>query len=155
MGLIYETYELLEEIVSTNPENFSGIGLVVYDSKKLDRKSHCDLRPNIKTPQYSIHDKGLVDYLIHISDYHNTLHDGFHMMNESGVLTHVAQYFVPPIVENLAPDQDHGVRVHSSICGSTLQGVLFIAVVCSNSNIYLFQDGKKVNELVEGKMYVK
>lgn len=154
MDLLLETYKMLKEVVYAAPSNFSGIGLVAYDSKKFDSKCHCNLRPNIKNPQYCIKNKEFSDYLIEIADYHNTLHDGFHMMNESGILTHVAQYFVPPIVDNLVPNQEHGVRLHSSMCGSMLEGILFIAVICSDLNIYIFKSGKNVNKLVEERMYV-
>lgn len=153
MDLLLETHELLNKIVKSSPQNFSGIGLIAYDSKKFDSKSHCNLRPNFRNPQYYIKNVEFSDYLAQIADYHNTLHDGFHFMNESGILTHVAQYFVPPVVENLIPNQDHGVRLHSSMCGSTLEGVLFIGVICSDYKIYIFQSGKDVSELVSKKVY--
>ena len=102
------------------------------------------MRPDIECPHLSVDDEEIIDYLSEISDYHNTLHDGFHMVNEKGVLTNVAQYFVPPIVEGLYPNQYHGVRLHSSLCGSTMEGILFIAVICSDDSIYILKEGKVV-----------
>lgn len=139
-----ELFELCKKIVSKRQPNFSGIGLVVYDSQIFDPHKHCDLRPDIECLHYSIKDEEIIDYLNEISDYHNTLHDGFHMVNEEGILTDVAQYFVPPIVKGLYPNQYHGVRFHSSLCGSTMEGVLLIAVICSNESIYILQNGKVI-----------
>lgn len=145
MDLMINTYKLLEEIQSKKINCFSGIGLVVYDSHSFDHTRHCDLRPNDKSPCYSITDNNLCDYLINISDYHHTLHDGFHMMNNQGILTHVAQYFVPPVVKSLIPNQEHGVRLFSSMCGSTIEGVLFIGTISSDYKIYMFQSGNYIN----------
>lgn len=153
MCLINKMYNLCEKIVEKKPENFSGLGLVVYDTNQFDDSLHCDLRPNSDYIHYTIEDEELVDYLINVSDYHNTLHDGFHMLNENGILTHVAQYFVPPIIKEISPDQDHGVRVYSSLCGSTIKGVLFIVAVCSDLSIYIMKDGKVFSKK-EGKLYV-
>lgn len=137
-------FELCKKIVEKKHPYFSGMGIVVYDSLNFDSKKHCDLRPDIECPHLSVDDEEIIDYLSEISDYHNTLHDGFHMVNEKGVLTNVAQYFVPPIVEGLYPNQYHGVRLHSSLCGSTMEGILFIAVICSDDSIYILKEGKVV-----------
>lgn len=144
MELMMNTYKLLKKIKSKENNYFSGIGLVVYDSK-FDHASHCDLRPDIKSPCYSVTDDNICDYFVNISDYHHTLHDGFHMMNNDGILTHVAQYFVPPVVKGLTPNQEHGVRLFSSMCGSTIGGVLFIGVISSSNKIYIFQSGEYIN----------
>ncbi len=116
MSLMVNMYKLLKRITLSDIENFSGIGIVVYGDG-FSEASHCDLRPDIKCPQYSILDDEVFQYLIKISDYHHALHDGFHMVNEQGILTHVAQYFVPPVVKDLQPNQEHGVRLYSSMCG--------------------------------------
>ena len=141
MDLIEKTYALCNNIILKKPERFSGIGLVAYNTE-FDKKSHCDLRPHMSCPQYSVDNDELIDYLIEISYYQNTFHDGFHMINENGILTHVAQYFVPPIVEGFMPNQAHGVRLYSGLCGSTIKGVLFIAVICSDESIYIFRNGE-------------
>lgn len=143
--LIYETIKLLQEIKFRRPKNFSGIGLVAYNDE-FDKNSHCDLRPNKKSNMYYLSDKEFCDYLIDIADYDHCFHDGFHMINQDGKLTHVAQYFVPPVVKGIEPNPDHGVRTYSSICGSTLKGVLFIAAICTNLQIFIFENGKDITE---------
>lgn len=145
MDLILQTYKVLTQIKERLSDGFSGIGLVAYDSSSFSPSNHCDLRPDIDFPHYSIYDEDIYDFLLDISDYRNTLHDGFHFINQDGIVTHVAQYFVPSIVETLSPHPEHGVRLYSSICGSTIPGVLFIATICSNGDIYIFQSGKQVN----------
>ena len=89
--------------------------------------------------------------VIDVSDYHNDLHDGFDMIDSKGNLTHVAQYFVPPIVKRFQPNLKHGVRLHSSICGSVLDGVICIGVISSGRDIYILRNGSYINlEELEG-----
>ncbi len=63
-------------------------------------------------------------------------------MNKGGYLTHVAQYFVPPIVKGLIPNQEHGVRLYSSMCGSMIEGVLFIGMISSDNQVFIFANGE-------------
>lgn len=145
MDLLVKIYKLLKIIKYRKPPNFSGLGLVFYDTQKFDKSHHCDLRPYLENPRYNIADQGICEYFIDIANFSHTLHDGFHMINEYGDLTHLAQYFVPPVVRELKPNPDHGVRLYSSLCGSTIEGVLFIAVISSNFKIYLFKTGDYIN----------
>lgn len=150
MDLLLNSYKLLKKIRGLRPDHFSGIGLVFYD-ESFDRNRHCDLRPGIKSPYYSISDDSICEYLGEISNCHHTLHDGFHMVNSDGLLTYVAQYFVPPVVKGLSPHQEHGVRLYSALCGSTLKGVLFMGIISSNYDIYMFKKGEyiSIDELEE------
>ena len=149
--ILHYMYSLLKRISDNCTENFSGIGIVVYDERVFDSNCHCDLRPNNKCKNYNIKDERIVNYLIDVSDYHNDLHDGFDMIDSKGNLTHVAQYFVPPIVKRFQPNLKHGVRLHSSICGSVLDGVICIGVISSGRDIYILRNGSYVNlEELEG-----
>lgn len=145
MGILERTYEVLKEIKKNPGDGFSGLGLVVYDSEVFDSTIHLDLRPNTDFIHSNIYKKDICNCLKEISDYRNTLHDGFHFIDQQGTLTHVAQYFVPGIVKNLYPIQEHGVRLYSSMCGSTISGVLFIATICSNGDIYIYENGKEMD----------
>lgn len=153
MDLIEKAYNLCKKIVAKKPKNFSGIGIVAYETNVFDETLHCDLRPGIICKPYSIEEDAVVDYLVNIADYHSILHDGFHMINEKGILTHVAQYFVPPVIKEIEPNQDHGVRLYSSLCGSTLEGVIFIATICTDMSIYILKNGK-VYRKKGGMLYV-
>lgn len=145
MSILERIYEVLKEIQKDPGEGFSGLGLVVYDSKLFDSTNHLDLRPKTDFTHCNIYKEDICNCLKEISDYRNTLHDGFHFIDQQGTLTHVAQYFVPGIVKELHPVQEHGVRLYSSMCGSTISGVLFIATICSNGDIYIYENGKEVD----------
>lgn len=138
-----KVFNILKKIKNEHPSNFSGIGIVVYDDE-FDNNRHCNLVVGEGCKKYSITDSQLSDYLIEISDYSSCFHDGFHMINENGELTDISQYFVPPIVKGIKPISGHGVRTYSSVCGSTLKGVLFIAAICTNFQIFMFENGKDI-----------
>ena len=145
MAIVNRMYKVLKEIQKNPGEGFSGLGIVVYDPDVFDETSHLDLRPNDKFINESIYDDDICERFKEISDYRNTFHVGFHFVDRDGNLTHVAQYFVPGIVKNLYPDQEHGVRLYSSMCGSTIPGVYFIATICSNGDIYIYENGKEMD----------
>lgn len=62
MNLEEQAFELCKKIVKKNPQNFSGIGLVVYDSMLFDQHNHCNLRPDIECPHYHLDDEEIIDY---------------------------------------------------------------------------------------------
>ena len=136
MEYIKNLYKILKKIKVRKTSGFSGIGLVVYNTEYFDHGRHCDLRPDIKSPKYSVCDDNICDYLIDISHYEHALHDGFHMMSSDGV---------PPVVKDLKPNPNHGVRLYSSLCGSTIDGVLCIGIISSNYNIYMFKSGEYID----------
>lgn len=145
MDLLLDTYKLMKAVQKKKKERFSGIGIVVYDEKTFDSNRHCDLRPDIKCPKYHITDDKICDYLAEISSYNHDLHDGFVMVDSNGYLSYVAQYFVPPIVKGLMPNQYHGVRLYSSMCGSMIKGVVYIATISSDEKIFIFKNGEYVD----------
>ncbi len=135
---------LLKNMASKSSDTFSGIGIVAYDSKEFSKSNYTDLRPGFKLEKLDIEKPGTAEKLLEITDYKNTLHDGFCLVNEKGELTHVAQYFVPKIVEGLVPNQNHGVRTFSAACGSKIEGVNFIGMISCNNEIYLYKDGQEI-----------
>lgn len=146
-----KVYNLLKNIAQKRDEKFSGIGIVAYDSNSFPTDCHCDLRPNFKLDKVDIEKPAVTNLLLEYADYDNTLHDGFCLVNENGELTHVAQYFVPKIVSNLTPNQNHGVRTYSAACGSKMDGVKFIGMISCNNEIYVYKDGK---ELIHDDEYI-
>lgn len=144
-NMIKMTYNTLNRIRDNWDEEFSGTGLIVYDSKVLKKLHYCALRPSIKcAKELKLGDPKLSDYLLEIGNYNHTLHDGFHMVNEKGVLTHVAQYFVPNIDHSIYPDQNHGTRVHCSILSSLVEGVILIGTITLDKSIYIFKNGESI-----------
>ncbi|MDF2868079.1 MAG: hypothetical protein K0S11_1549, partial [Gammaproteobacteria bacterium] len=61
-------------------------------------------------------------------------------------LTHVAQFFSPPVYKWLPNILGQGARTFCSQCGSNMEGVLMIGSVSSSGTIYLFEQGQLVNE---------
>ena len=139
-----KVFNLLRDMASKSSSSFSGIGIVAYDSKEFSKSNYTDLRPDFKLEKIDIENPEAADKLLEITDYKNTLHDGFCLVNENGELTHVAQYFVPKIVDGLVPNQNHGVRTFSAACGSKMEGVNFIGMISCNNEIYLYKDGQEI-----------
>jgi len=141
--LIENFCRLLKKISKKRTKNFSGIGMVVYNSALLPEKSHCDIRPLIFCPKGTkISEKSCLEYLLEISQTSHPLHDGFHFINERGELTHVAQYFVPPIVKGIRPNHSQGIRFRSAQYGSLIKGVITTGIINHNFEPYYFIKGK-------------
>lgn len=144
-GLILATNTTLRQVAGRKDNGFSGMGLVVYKTSAFPEETRCCLRPGIACPHgLKLGSIELADYLSAISANGHELHDGFHFVNEDGLLTHVAQYFVPAIVPGKKPHNAHGVRFFSALCGSFMGGVLMTGVVCSNGKTYLFMNGESI-----------
>lgn len=146
-GLILAANVTLKQVADRKNNSFSGMGLVVYKSDIFPDETRCCLRPGVACPHgLTLGSPELADYLAKISANGHELHDGFHFANEDGILTHVAQYFVPEIVPGKKPHKAHGVRFFSALCGSLMNGVLMTGVVCSNGKTYLFMNGEPLKE---------
>lgn len=140
--------QLLKDIVSNASNNkitnFSGIGLVLYNSKSFSRKHRSDLRPSIKCPENIwINQRSTIDFLLNISKKSHPCHDGYHFFNEKGQLTYVAQYFWPPIVPEIKPNEQHGTRDLSAKYGSCIKGVIAIGIVHSDHQTFYFEKGEE------------
>jgi len=145
-----ETYscrilKMLSEKSKSSP-NFSGTGLILYDPNIFDKKLHADLRPTAMCPAgINLHDiEKTVSLLMTISDRSHTLHDGFHMFDKTGSMTHVAQYFFPPIVSGLVVNERYGTRYHSALYGSCIDGIILTGVINGDRQYHIFKKGFKV-----------
>jgi hypothetical protein len=142
-SLIKNFHWLLKEISKKGANNFVGIGLVLYNSNYISNIPHCSLRPSISAPEeIRIKSKSTVDFLLEISILSHCLHDGYHFFDERGLLTHVAQYFVPPICEHIVPNELYGTRYLSAQYGSCIKGVIATGVVSLNLKAHCFRGGK-------------
>lgn len=136
--------QLLKKIDPSKNPNFSGIGLVVYDSQYLDKIPHCSLRPSIGGPK-GINIDNAVEYLESISDINHSLHDGYHFFNEKGELTHVAQYLGIPIASEVKPNELYGTRHLTAQFASRLKGVVAVGTVSHNKSASYFESGTYFN----------
>lgn len=136
-------YCLLEEIVQREKQRFSGIGLLVYDSNSFDNISSLSLRPSISIPSsLLLGERDTVNFLIDSASIDSPIHDGFIFFNEKGLLTHVSQYFGPPPVKNVEPNEKYGTRYHAVWFGSFLEGVIITGGVTSGNHFYVFEHGE-------------
>ena len=128
--------------------DFSGIGLLLYDTGIFDSNWHTDLRPSIPCPRdvrLEEAEKVLL-VLFTISKESHPLHDGFHLFDETGLMTHVAQYFFPPIVSELAINEKYGTRYHSAQYGSCISGITLTGIINCDNQHYVFRKGSLVQE---------
>lgn len=146
-SVIENFLNLLIDLSEAEDKSFSGAGFVLYDDPKTLKQYHCNLVNDEQTlPFLKLGTDELLLYLTKISNYQHPYHDGFHFINGDGVLTHVAQFFSPPVSQLIPNVQGQGARTFCSQCGSNIEGVILMGSVSSNRNIYLFENGKLVNE---------
>ena len=136
----YQT--LLTNIENRRNTFFSGIGLLCYDNGNDLERFHCDLLDNAK-PLLGLNlgSKALEDYLLNISDYRHPYHDGFHLINANGQLTHVAQFLSPPVIKSLKRVPGQGARTFCSQCISAIKGVLLVGSISTKGKILLYKEG--------------
>ena len=116
--------------------------MILYNTKLFPSELHCDLQPHIPfAEKLRLGENALLDYLKTIGDYAHPLHDGFHLINEEGLLTHVSQFFFPPLSANIHPIKGQGARAFTAACGSTVRGVILTGMISAKGKLYFFSDG--------------
>jgi len=56
-------------------------------------------------------------------------------------MTHISQFFSPPIIPDLKINENYGARYHSAQYGSCIKGVILTGVVNSNNQYHIFEKG--------------
>lgn len=137
--------DLLLALTKWQSEDFSGIGLVLYhDMSKLSHYHNNLIAKNNSLPLLKLGTSSLLEYLVMISDYRHPFHDGFHFIDNTGILTHVAQFFSPPVCKWTKGVHGQGARTLCAQYGSNIDGVTLVGSISSNKNIYLFENGNLV-----------
>lgn len=136
--------KLLKEIANYKVNNFSGLGLILYNSKSFLDIPCISLRPSFESPtNISLdHQKNAVNFLLKISQNSHPFHDGFHFFDEKGKLTHISQYLAPPIIPDVIPNELCGSRYLTALCASILKGVIATGIITHDYNIFYFEKGK-------------
>lgn len=131
---------ILLEVRSLSGEEFSGVGVVVYEN--IENIPIFPLRKNI----LSFNDDDIVKTLVKISTLKGKYHDGFHLISHDWRLTHISQYFSPPIVKSAKVDygKPFGGRYIAALFGSSLPDVLFTGIASSEFGIAIFKEGEEV-----------
>jgi hypothetical protein len=121
--------------------DFSGLGVILYES--LESLPVIPLRTT--APLH--HGEDLSQYLASISVYRSEYHDGFHLISKRWQLTHVAQYFSPPIVTNARIDRtkQFGGRYLAALFGSALPNVTLCGIVSNGFGLAVFCRGEEVH----------
>lgn len=122
------------------PNDFSGFGLVVY-SGQPDGLPISPLSTGV-IPRTSGKVADTVVCLFELSRMTDPRHDGFHFLNEHLELTHISQYFAPPVDrhgETLV--MNVGSRFRTAQLGSVIDGVRSVIVMDRNRGLYIFENG--------------
>jgi hypothetical protein len=120
--------------------DFSGVGLILYSN--LAMLPIFPLRRTV--PQIDEYD--VIGSLAKIASVSSEYHDGFHLISSKWKITHVAQYFSPPIIETAEVDRTKlfGGRYLAALFGSSLPGVMLCGVASNGFGIAIFKSGKEV-----------
>ena len=135
-----EFRSLLYEVWSKSSADFSGIGIVVCDdATDLPIVNLRDTEPDIAGT--------LEEVLVKLSSNKSRYHDGFHVLNTKGELTHAAQYFSPPIVREASFDKLRlvGGRFVAALFGSAITGVAMTGIVSDGHGLSIFKNGEEVH----------
>ncbi len=112
-------YKLLYDIwKKSSRAYFSGIGVIICnnpDSLPITSLRNIDPIQNDST----------LELLSRISNKNSEYHDGFHILDEAGNVTYTAQYFSPPIIENISFDSSRlvGGRFVAALYGSCIDEI--------------------------------
>lgn len=141
--MIEKLKDLLIKIVEERPEQFSGLGIILYNDinhlpvSPLRQEDYLKLLP---VKNFDL----IVKYLLEISPQNSFLHDGFHLLSSEFYLTHTCQYFSTPIVKKAPIEYNYGSRYRTALYGSYLNSVTACGVIGSDFETALFIKGVKV-----------
>ena len=136
---------LLKKIEQRKDGQFSGIGLIIYDSTNRLKIKHLPLKPEAKIPEIASDNYDqLADFLINISADDHPWHDGFHLLNEQGELTHIAQFVETKIADNFQWESKNGARYASALLNSLEESIIMTGIIGKNYEPIIFKDGKKI-----------
>ena len=138
--MIERLRETLMQVQFRAGNEFSGVGVIVCDTP--ERLPICPIRSSSIGPL----DGTVVDRLVAVSSIHSEFHDGFHVLSLDWKLTLVAQYFSPPIVEDVEIDRRKrfGGRYLAALFGSVLPCVSATGVVSYGFGLAIFQEGAEI-----------
>lgn len=132
--------EVLVQVSKNSGEEFSGVGLIVYqDYGKLP------VHPlRVRAPEFR--GLSLIESLVRVSSLKSEYHDGFHLISSDWNLTHFSQYFSPPIVSNVKINYDRivGGRYVAALYGSMIEGVKMCGIASKGFGVAIFERGVEV-----------
>jgi hypothetical protein len=139
---IRQLKDILMEIYQEKDKSFSGLGLIAYSDVNNIPVSplRIELPMGLTLPLTGPENiaKTLIELCVKKSFYH----DGFHLLFQAKQLTHICQYFSPPIQPDILIDYSKGGRFRAAQYGSCLKNVLATGVIGETSRPYIFINGK-------------
>lgn len=137
--------EFLLSIDKNKTNDFSGVGLIVYDTAKKNHIEYTSLKPVDRPPQKMyIDSKEALDYILEISKKDHPLHDGFHFINQEGAIDYVSQLVGVKIYNDINLHNVHGARHASAVLTSINEGILMVGIVGYDYKPYLFINGQVI-----------
>jgi hypothetical protein len=135
-----EFVHLLRQIKNLAGADFSGVGLIICNPDA--DLPVLPMRPTAKLPE----GVDVVESLVSISRAESDLHDGFHLLTTQYKIFAVAQYFSPPILENVVVNVNRkfGGRYLAAQFGSAIKGVKLSGIATRAQGIAVFQNGVEI-----------
>lgn len=139
--MLEQLIDLLKRVVAFSGQDFSGLGVIVQENDA--NLPVFPLRVDPIIPDQA----DTAEVSAEISHSHNDLHDGFHLLTTDLLLSGVAQYFSPPIVEGveLKRERRFGGRYLAALFGSVLPGVKMIGIATPTLGIAIFENGREIH----------
>jgi hypothetical protein len=146
-GIPEELLRILNEIDRLKNKDFTGLGLVVYDTDPslLPISPLISAPDNLKVPISDTTE--IVNFLLRISTAENLNHDGFHFLNNRLELTHISQYFSTPLVKDVHINLEHGSRYRTALYGSFINGIVACGVLSNNYPPSVFVKGEELKSV--------
>lgn len=135
-----EFRNILHEVWLKSSTDFSGMGIILCDNAaKLPILNLRDTTPDMSGT--------LIELLIKLSSKISEYHDGFHILNGKGELTHAAQYFSPPIERRSYFDRSRlvGGRFVAALFGSAIPEVTMTGIISEGNGLSIFENGQEVH----------
>jgi len=138
--MINKFVDILLNVEKEAGDDFSGLGVVVYSDI-----AGIPIYP-LQNGSFVSDDVDLIDTFVDISKVQSPYHDGFHFVTSDLTLTHISQYFSPPIVLDLEVERIRvvGGRYMAALFGSCLTNILMTGIVTRNNGVIIFEDGSEV-----------
>lgn len=132
---------ILRDVYEAANSQFTGVGLIMY--KELNSLPVSELRQiapeGIALPY--VGKDNIVSIIKELNRPESNYHDGFHLISEEGVLTHLCQYFSPPITDSVIVDYTKGGRFRAAQYGSCIENILAVGIIGHDYGPYIFIKG--------------
>lgn len=131
---------ILNSVLMNSDNDFTGVGIIIY--KNINSLPIFPLRENFP----DINDNKIIESLIKISSSSSEYHDGFHLISDDWKLTHVSQFFSPPILSSASLDQSKlfGSRYVAALFGSSISEVILTGIASKGFGQAIFESGEEI-----------